>query len=37
MKYKFKNGLPKIHAHDNKNSQAFGLIKKGATHMSIYI
>ena len=29
MKYKFKNGLPKIHAHDNKNSQAFGLIKQG--------
>ena len=24
-----KNGLPKIHAHDNKNSQAFGLIKQG--------
>ena len=29
MKYKFKNGLPKIHAHDNKNSQAFGLIQQG--------
>ena len=29
MKYKFKNGLPKIHAHDNKNSQAFGLIEQG--------
>ena len=29
MIYKFKNGLPKIHAHDNKNSQAFGLIKQG--------
>ena len=29
MKYKFKNGLPKIHAHDNKKSQGFGLIKNG--------
>ncbi len=29
MKYKFKNGLPKIHEHDNKRSQGFGLIKNG--------
>ncbi len=29
MKYKFKNGLPKIHEHDNKKSQGFGLIKNG--------
>jgi len=29
MKYKFKNGLPKIHAHDNGKPQGFGLIKNG--------
>jgi len=29
MKYQFKNGLPKIHEHDNKKSQGFGLIKNG--------
>ncbi len=29
MKYKFKNGLPKIHKHDNKRPQGFGLIKNG--------
>ena len=23
--YKFKNGLPKIHEHDNKRPQAFGI------------
>lgn len=27
--FKFKNGLPKIHEHDNKPSQAFGLIYDG--------
>ena len=28
-KYKFKNGLPKIHEHDAKPSQAFGIISNG--------
>ena len=28
-KYKFKNGLPKIHEHDAKPSQAFGIINDG--------
>ena len=27
--YKFKNGLPKIHQHDNKRAQAFGIIHDG--------
>jgi len=27
--YKFKNGLPKIHEHDNKPSKGLGLIKNG--------
>ena len=27
--YKFKNGLPKIHQHDNKRAQAFGIIHNG--------
>lgn len=27
--FKFPNGLPKIHKHDNKNPQGFGLIWKG--------
>lgn len=29
QKYAFKNGLPKIHEHDNKPPQAFGLIYQG--------
>ena len=29
MKYKFENGLPKIHEHDNKRPQAMALIKNG--------
>lgn len=29
QKYSFKNGLPKIHQHDNKPPQGFGLIYKG--------
>ena len=29
MKYKFENGLPKIHEHDNKRPQGMGLIKNG--------
>ncbi len=29
QKYEFKNGLPKIHEHDNKPPQAFGLFWKG--------
>lgn len=29
QKYSFKNGLPKIHEHDNKRPQAFGLFYKG--------
>ena len=28
-KYEFKNGLPKIHEHDAKPSQAFGIISDG--------
>jgi hypothetical protein len=28
-KYKFANGLPKIHEHDNKPAQGFGLIYQG--------
>ncbi len=28
QKYEFKNGLPKIHEHDNKPPQGFGLIYK---------
>ncbi|MDA8930900.1 DUF4159 domain-containing protein [Bacteroidia bacterium] len=28
-KYKFQNGLPKIHEHDGKPPQGFGLIYKG--------
>ena len=27
--YKFQNGLPKIHEHDNKPAQAFGIFHKG--------
>lgn len=27
--YKFPKGLPKIHAHDEKNSQAFGIVYEG--------
>lgn len=29
QKYKFSNGLPKIHAHDNKPPQGLGLFWKG--------
>ena len=29
QKYKFPNGLPKIHEHDNKPPQGFGLIYEG--------
>lgn len=29
QKYSFKNGLPKIHEHDDKPAQAFGIIKEG--------
>lgn len=29
QKYKFQNGLPKIHEHDGKPPQGFGLIYKG--------
>lgn len=29
QKFDFKNGLPKIHEHDNKPSQGFGLIYNG--------
>lgn len=29
IKYPFKNGLPKIHEHDGKRPQAFGLFKEG--------
>jgi hypothetical protein len=29
QKYSFKNGLPKIHEHDNKAPQGFGIIYKG--------
>ncbi|MEX2590928.1 MAG: DUF4159 domain-containing protein [Chitinophagales bacterium] len=29
QKFDFKNGLPKIHEHDNKPPQGFGLIYKG--------
>ena len=29
QKYKFKNGLPKIHHHDKNNPQAFGIFIKG--------
>lgn len=29
QKYKFPNGLPKIHEHDNKTPQGFGVIYKG--------
>ncbi|TAF75173.1 MAG: DUF4159 domain-containing protein [Bacteroidetes bacterium] len=29
QKYKFTNGLPKIHEHDGKPSQGFGLIYQG--------
>ncbi len=29
QKYKFPNGLPKIHEHDGKRAQAFGIIEKG--------
>lgn len=29
QKYKFTNGLPKIHEHDGKPSQGFGLIHQG--------
>jgi hypothetical protein len=27
--YTFKNGLPKVHEHDNKPPQGFGLIYEG--------
>jgi len=27
--YKFKNGIPKIHEHDGKPAQAFGILHKG--------
>lgn len=29
QKFEFKNGLPKIHEHDNKPAQGFGLIYEG--------
>lgn len=29
QKFKFPNGLPKIHEHDNKTPQGFGVIYKG--------
>lgn len=29
QKFKFPNGIPKIHKHDDKNAQAFGIIKNG--------
>jgi hypothetical protein len=29
QKFKFPNGLPKIHEHDNKPSQGFGIIHEG--------
>lgn len=29
QKYDFANGLPKVHEHDNKRAQGFGLIYKG--------
>lgn len=29
QKYKFKNGLPKIHEHDGKPAQGFGIIEDG--------
>ena len=29
QKYDFKNGLPKIHEHDNKTPQGFGIIHEG--------
>jgi len=29
QKFKFKNGLPKIHKHDGKQAQGFGLIHEG--------
>jgi hypothetical protein len=29
LKYKFPKGLPKIHEHDNKPPQGFGLIYQG--------
>lgn len=29
QKYKFPNGLPKIHEHDNKPPQGFGLLYEG--------
>ncbi|GAB1463808.1 DUF4159 domain-containing protein [Pedobacter sp.] len=29
QKYKFPNGLPKIHEHDNKRPQGFALVYKG--------
>lgn len=29
QKYSFKNGLPKIHEHDNKPPQGFGIMHKG--------
>lgn len=29
QKFDFNNGLPKVHEHDGKRAQAFGLIYKG--------
>lgn len=29
QKYKFKEGLPKVHEHDGKRPQAFGIVKEG--------
>ena len=29
QKYDFPNGLPKVHEHDNKRAQGFGLVYKG--------
>src|SRR5690606_6751316 len=29
QKFKFPKGLPKVHEHDNKSPQAFGLIYEG--------
>jgi len=29
QKYKFPDGIPKIHEHDGKRAQAFGIIEKG--------
>src|SRR5690554_6056528 len=33
QKYKFNNGLPKIHEHDNERPQAFGIIIDGRLYL----